>query len=189
MSQKTDVRTIKTRRAISRALYALLEKKPWAKISIKDICTEAMVSRSTFYAHFEDKYALFEYTLQQMGDVIVKELLETDIRTMLYRRFTQMKENGQIVRNMLFSEPEQDLSEMLYRHFRRITNCYLKETGVRVDEDVLRIAVGFYGAGVASTIVGWVLRDQDIPVDTMVEILCRVLAPAEQIFKNGEDSF
>ncbi|MBQ7677818.1 MAG: TetR/AcrR family transcriptional regulator [Lachnospiraceae bacterium] len=183
MTAKTDVRTIKTRRSLIIALFALLERKPWAKVSIKDICKEAMVSRSTFYAHFEDKYALLEYTMKEMGEVVLRDLLETDMRTMLQKRFSQMKDNERIVKNMLLAEPEQDLLALIYRHFQNVTHRYLEEIGASVEEDVVRIAVGFYGAGVGSTIVGWFVNGQDIPVDTMVDLLCRVLEPAEQIFK------
>lgn len=183
MSQKADVRTIKTRRSLIIALFTLLEKKPWSKVSIKDICTEAMVSRSTFYAHFEDKYALFEYTLKEMSEVVLRDLLETDMRTMLQKRFSQMKDNERIVKNMFLEDPKQDLMALIYRHFQDITHRYLEEIGSSVEEDVVRIAVGFYGAGVASTIVGWLVNDQDVPVDTMVDILCRVLEPAEGIFQ------
>lgn len=182
MTEKQDVRTIKTRRSLIFALFAVLQKKPWQKVSIKDICAEAMVSRSTFYAHFDDKYALLEYTLTRMGDVIVQELLDGDMRVMLQKRFSQMKDNEVIVKNILLAEPEQDVMALFYSHFQKITHSYLEAVGAVVDEDVVRIAVSFYGAGVASTIIGWMLHEQDVPVETMVDILWRILAPAQEFF-------
>ena len=85
-----DVRKLKTEKALVTALVSLLERKVWQKITIKDICSEAMVSRSTFYAHFEDKYALFEYMLDGMDEVVTEDLMRMDMREMLLTRFTKL---------------------------------------------------------------------------------------------------
>ena len=39
-------------------LEELLHKKPFQKISVNELCESALVSRSAFYANFEDKYHL-----------------------------------------------------------------------------------------------------------------------------------
>jgi AcrR family transcriptional regulator len=41
-------------------------KKEFKDITIKDITTEAMVNRATFYYHFEDKYDLLEKVLSEV---------------------------------------------------------------------------------------------------------------------------
>lgn len=38
--------------------FSLLAEKDFEKITIKDICTQAMIGKSTFYYHYEDKYDL-----------------------------------------------------------------------------------------------------------------------------------
>ncbi len=42
------------------ALLSLLEKKEFAYITVKDICGEAKVNRSTFYLHYENTNDLLE---------------------------------------------------------------------------------------------------------------------------------
>lgn len=54
----------KTYYQICKALIRLLEHHPFEAITIKEICAESGVHRSTFYAHFEDKYQLFEVIKQ-----------------------------------------------------------------------------------------------------------------------------
>ena len=41
-------------------------KKDFKDITIKDITTEAMINRATFYYHFEDKYDLLEKVLSEV---------------------------------------------------------------------------------------------------------------------------
>ncbi len=55
------------------ALVVLLEQKDFADISIIDICQEAGVNRSTFYAHYENLYDLLKETQERA----VTEFFET----------------------------------------------------------------------------------------------------------------
>lgn len=50
-----DARAVRTRDALSTALYALMREHPYDEISVQEICERATVGRSTFYAHFQDK--------------------------------------------------------------------------------------------------------------------------------------
>ncbi|MGI6578335.1 MAG: TetR/AcrR family transcriptional regulator [Eubacteriales bacterium] len=50
----------RTDRDITNALLKVMESKSLEKISVQDILDVAMVSRSTFYQHFPDKYAILE---------------------------------------------------------------------------------------------------------------------------------
>ncbi|MCS4486534.1 TetR/AcrR family transcriptional regulator [Staphylococcus americanisciuri] len=54
----------KTYYEICKALITLLEHNDFEAITIKEICAESGVHRSTFYAYFEDKYQLLEVIKQ-----------------------------------------------------------------------------------------------------------------------------
>ena len=59
MKEKRDDRRVRyTRRVIQDSFVRLLSQKPIAKITVKEICEEADVNRSTFYAHYQDPYDL-----------------------------------------------------------------------------------------------------------------------------------
>src|SRR5260370_790788 len=56
-----DPRAKRTRQLLLQAFMALLEEKHNIhSISVHEIAERATVNRATFYAHFEDKYALLE---------------------------------------------------------------------------------------------------------------------------------
>lgn len=61
-----DRRGIKTEKALYAAMFSLLRKLSFKKITIKKVCEEASISRAAFYSHFIDKYDLLEYWLAEL---------------------------------------------------------------------------------------------------------------------------
>jgi AcrR family transcriptional regulator len=64
--EKLDPRVIRTRSLILKSFEDLLAEKNFESISVQDITDKAQVNRATFYAHFQDKYALLDYSISQM---------------------------------------------------------------------------------------------------------------------------
>ncbi len=63
---KIDPRVKRTRGLLQQALMDLAHEKPLDSITVQDIAARAEVNRATFYAHFDDKYALMDYTAREM---------------------------------------------------------------------------------------------------------------------------
>src|ERR1051325_4893641 len=59
-----DPRVTRTRRLLLNAFTELLTEKSFHAVSVQDIATRATVNRATFYAHFVDKYALFDHLVR-----------------------------------------------------------------------------------------------------------------------------
>ena len=57
---KTDRRTRRTRQALYHGLIQLLEDKPVAEISVKELCQVCDLNRSTFYLHYASVQELLE---------------------------------------------------------------------------------------------------------------------------------
>lgn len=62
--QKEDLRVIRTKKSLVEAFIALMRKKKFEDITINNLCDEAMIRRTTFYRHFQDKYDLLDYVIQ-----------------------------------------------------------------------------------------------------------------------------
>lgn len=73
-----DRRIIRTREVIYETFISLLSEKEFARISIKDITNQANISRSTFYAHYQDKYDWLDKTVQEK----LSELNESLVNSM-----------------------------------------------------------------------------------------------------------
>ncbi|HEY8443441.1 MAG TPA: TetR/AcrR family transcriptional regulator [Clostridia bacterium] len=70
MGTKKDIRVIRTKRYLAQALFELLERVPFEKISVMDICDKALVHRATFYNHFDSKEQLLEYAIEELKDTL-----------------------------------------------------------------------------------------------------------------------
>jgi len=62
---KLDPRVKRTRQLLEKAFVELLGEKGFQAITVQDITERAGVNRATFYAHFEDKYALLDHGIRQ----------------------------------------------------------------------------------------------------------------------------
>lgn len=60
-----DPRVRRTRQLIERSFDELLAEKNFDTITVQDVTEKAQINRATFYAHFEDKYALLDHSIRQ----------------------------------------------------------------------------------------------------------------------------
>ena len=85
-----DLREKKTMRSIYNAFLEIRSKKDIEKVTVKELCDKAEISKATFYLHYRDIYDLSE-TLQKD---VVKEILShvNDPGDMIYDPTKSSKE-------------------------------------------------------------------------------------------------
>ncbi len=69
-----DLRVEKTEKAIKNAFIELRARKPLEKITVKELCAEAYINKSTFYSHYADIYALSEAMEQETVASIINSI-------------------------------------------------------------------------------------------------------------------
>ncbi len=70
-----DPRVRRTRQLLQQAFMELLEEKGFSSMTIQNITERATVNRATFYAHFEDKYALMDSITREQFQLNVTNTL------------------------------------------------------------------------------------------------------------------
>ena len=118
-----DLRIRKTRRAIRSGLLKACQAKPYAHVSVADICRASMVSRTTFYDHYTDKDALLAEVVSFLLEEITPALEglwfgeERDARTVARHLADVYARNGQALTTLLAIRVggDGDLHEQLYR--------------------------------------------------------------------------
>lgn len=77
-NEKQDLRIIKTKKVLYMALVDLMREKTFEEIKVSEICARALVNRSTFYAHYEDKYEFLVDFLDTFKDSLTSYLDTND---------------------------------------------------------------------------------------------------------------
>ena len=80
MNTKNNRLNRETDEKIIRTVYGMMtrEKRPIGKITVREICEQAEIHRSTFYAHYQDVYDLVERVERNMS----RQLTESFFRKM-----------------------------------------------------------------------------------------------------------
>ena len=142
-----DMRVVKTRRAIRNALIELAEEKEVDKITVKELCERAEISKPAFYSHYGNIYDVVDEIENEVVQKVCDQMAHRSIDditlpAMLRELGEQVYQNP--LRNVVRSDAE---SGVLGRKFitafieqRQIT---MHEIGKR--RDFLAIAFAFDG--------------------------------------------
>jgi AcrR family transcriptional regulator len=78
---------------IADALFCLLKRKPFAQITVTEICEEAAIGRKTFYRNFELREDVIEFQLDNMCVEYRQEIAGMSLEECLYHHFDYVKRN------------------------------------------------------------------------------------------------
>ena len=136
-----DIRIEKTERAIKQAFMELRAEKPLEKIRVKELCDRACINKSTFYAHYQDIYALANAMEDEMVEAVVASLPNLTARDVsertewLAREMFHAFAKHQREINTLFADSRQGL--FINRVEQAMCNC-IAETDPSFENDVVR---------------------------------------------------
>ncbi|MCI5774149.1 MAG: TetR family transcriptional regulator [Erysipelotrichaceae bacterium] len=102
------------------SLREIMLKKPFEKITIKNICDEAGVIRATFYNHFEDKYDCLNAIVAM--DMLNDEQEIIDVESM----FKEISLNKPFYRMAYRVEGQNSFKDMMIDNIAMIINRYFK---------------------------------------------------------------
>ncbi|WP_270164508.1 TetR/AcrR family transcriptional regulator [Paenibacillus sp. SYP-B4298] len=173
-----DIRITKSREAILQAMETLLKQKPFRKITVNDICQTAVVGRTTFYSHFEDKYKLISYVLQQEQQWLEDIILKSPPHEVILNVLLDIQQNKRLYYNLFVVEVSEELQRLLQDTFNRFfTNILLvcKAEGVQLPSESLPLLVAYYTNGVVGMILWWAENDFSMPAEEVTSCLSNLL--------------
>lgn len=109
--ERENIKSVKTERALNVAMFSLLANRNFGKITVSDICEEALISRATFYTHFIDKYDWLKYWLTYLRpDSLHKDdpydLIEKKINEFIIK-------NASVIQNLVYGANDETLRILL----------------------------------------------------------------------------
>ena len=76
-----NMKSVRTQQQIEKTLFSLLQKKPYAEISIAEITRKANVSRTSFYRNYENKDDVLSQFLANQYQKFIDDLHKHQIHT------------------------------------------------------------------------------------------------------------
>lgn len=176
MSQKVDRRKKYTRMVLKDSLMKLVKNKPISNITVKEICLEADINRSTFYAHYSDQFDLL--------NKIEEELIEDMITALSQYNFKREEEAVQMTEKIL--EYIADKSEVCQTLLSENGDVYFQKRVMMIfqeyifknwmidnimDRETSKYVSLFVVSGCIQVIKTWLENSMDKPPKEMAEII------------------
>ena len=131
IKRQPDRRVGRTRACLGQALRKLMEEQPLEKISVQDVIELAGVSRSAFYAHYDDKVDLLlsdmDEFLERMAMLLVIRNEQSNRIAPVREFFAHVGEAVEIRAALARSERLQDFFDLAVEHFARGIEARLKQ--------------------------------------------------------------
>lgn len=196
-------RLTKTDEKIKKAFIDLMKTKGFEHLTVSDITSEAKINRSTFYAHYEDKYALEKH----FEDAILNELsdqLNSNLdTTMKYQDIKEGVKSYPVIDTIVdYIESEFDLIKVLMSSTGTSFESRIKNVLYQVVDQGLYLAKGndkmldqipndyayeIVVSGILDTMKFWLFKDKPESKEVIVDIIMktRYLSPYDLL---GVDS-
>ena len=142
-----DRRVRRTRRTLQEALVELVVDRGYERVTVQDVLDRADIGRSTFYAHFRDKDALFVSCFDDLRDGLRRELDAMDPNTPpadpIYRAVCGRQGDNIVTRHL-----HQLMFDLLRGH--------LDAVGTRLPVDIV---AEYHASALLGVLVWWVQHD------------------------------
>ena len=117
---------LKSQQWLTQTLLELMEEKPYADISIMDICKKADLSRQTFYNYFESKDDLFRYLLRSTYDKKLNSLTEIPSSNEAISAFVSVvRENPRMVNAIVKNNMGNLVSDEIFNAITQFLNRFI----------------------------------------------------------------
>ena len=193
---RSESKYFATAEKMDEAFLALLEKKDFAYITVKEICEAAGVNRSTFYLRYETVSDLLHESVEHMNRQFL-DYMARDAETFVTKLHTcplrelylvtpeyltpylcYIKEHKRLFRTATENAAVLGLDRAYERMCRYVLTPILERYGVPEDERAYRMA--FSVQGLMAIITEWLRRDCADPVERIISIMQGCVLPHQE---------
>lgn len=176
---KSESKYFATAARMDEAFLALLEKKDFAYITVKEICEAAGVNRSTFYLHYETMADLLEESVSHMKkdtDAFVTKMRDCPLDELylitpeyLTPYLGYIEQNKQLFRTATENAAVLGMDKNYERMFRHVFTPILDRYGIPHQDRPYLMA--FYIQGLMAIISEWLKNDCNDSIANVVNVI------------------
>ena len=181
MAVKNNRRAQMTRLLLRTALIELMQEKPFSEITIKEICEQADLNRTTFYLHYTDQFAL----LSDVENEVYQKTLETlknvkpaaDAPGMIETFLQYIKSNASLFRILFFDASSEGLRRRFIENMLKSLRVNIPLSCAAEEEPYL---LCYLMQGSVHMIMEWIKRDFDMEPRQLALLIfraCNRVAP------------
>ncbi len=178
--KKVDLRIIKTKNLLYTTLISLLKDYTFEEIKVSDICNKALINRSTFYAHYTDKYELLASCIQDIKEELAEKLRSNKnisntkeyYMEMLRLFLTHIDENRELFSSIIINNKNSIIMDIFYATINSDLTKRLKEEENKSDLNVPEeIITDFYIGAVVNVAMKWLTDYQKYTKENLIQFL------------------
>ena len=149
MSKEVENKKFNTKQQIIFGLFEMMMEKPYADITVKEICEKAEVSRMTFYRNFHTKEDVIFGQFEMVYSTFIKQL---------------------VIQNQFMMEAivKNDLSNFLLNALRGYIKTLVDNQILVTREKSSKMLVAMISGGLTEVIITWTRDGMKQPVDELV---------------------
>lgn len=182
MKEKKDLRVIKTKNLLHNSIVKLMSHQAFEEIKVADICNDALINRSTFYAHYTDKYELLVDLVNELKSNLLSALEQNEhiVNTKKYYMkmisliLEDIEAKRDIYYSILISNKSSFIIDMLF-------DVAVKDINKRLEEDESfhsvpsDIIVKFYLGAVTSIGIEWLKSKNKYTKEEIIDYLDKLI--------------
>ena len=162
-----------TKNALAVSMKKLMEKKPFSKISVGDICEDCGMNRKSFYYHFRDKYDLVNWIFYV--DFIERMDWDAcrspwDMLVALCRHFDAER---QFYQNALQVEGQNSFREYFCGMVKPVL-VFISNNMVEEENEKKDFYIGLFSEGLLEELMYWLREGNGIGPDEFAQDLHRI---------------
>lgn len=184
-NKKIDLRIQKTYAALLNAFTQLLDTKAFEDITINELCDTAMIRRTTFYKHFDDKYEYFKFYLSTLSESFKAQLPPATLITdpaaysvsMLRELFQFIREHKKLVDGIRNSNMMSFLYSSLQEQFARELRTVFVMASQNEPTPDFELLISFYAGGLMNVVYWWLNHPTELSEEEIIELLIKNISP------------
>lgn len=161
-----NMKSRRTQEQIEKAMFNLLEKKPYAQVSIAEITRKADVSRTSFYRNYEKKDDVLAQFLAEQYQKFITDINEHKLKTLREQLTTYLnffKQNPKLMKLLLNAGFEGTLLNLQTEYLNKLLQVYHPSL------ELPNYAIAYQSGGIYMLLVWWVKQDYQTPLADLID--------------------
>ena len=178
---KTDIRVIKTKKAIRDATLFLLSKKNIEDISITELANTAQINRKTFYNYYQNIYQVIDEIENETVEKFVSAIKATDwyngneldFRKVFFCVTESVRDNMEFFRYLLNISKTSLIIVKVETTLKEKAKNYFKQY-IDITDDIMTLAMDYVVSGMFSVFRRWLQSGQKMSISEVTENVGRM---------------